>query len=997
MLFSSAKSLFIFFTCFALAPFYMVAQDSNSNAESNSSVEKVSIKPGRILGRVFDDDTGEALSGVTIVFEDKSIETKTDLEGRYRQSNLEPGIYSLLFFKEGYTRTRVPDVILEEGRTKLVDLPMVPDYSNLESLDAFEINAADLENTEIELLSTRREAIVLSDSIGADFFSRAGVGDVAAAMTKVTGANVVGGKYAVIRGLGDRYSNTTLNGAPIPSSDPSKRAVQLDLFPTELVDSIVTTKSFTPDKSGDFTGGNVDVRTKSFPDMFYIKAGVSLKMNPSVLGESMLYAPNLKIGNDAKSNSLSYEQLPTAQYLNSEYFSGDAARREASSKILHTGFVPITQKGEFDRSISLSAGNTLELKNDIRIGIISAISQGRSFSNLQNKHSGTYTLGSSGLNPILEVSGQESSEEVDLNGLLGVSILASDNHELSLMVMHNRVAEQIASTEAGLYKGGSVSYPDTITKSLTDTYGLSGTVSQANPGQAFYNIDQFEQIEREMTTAQIAGKHQLDEEEARAEWFFSKSKAEERRPDSRQLTGMLVDLNDRKVNTWEYVGGNARSPAKQFSGIEEDGESWKVDLTIPLDIEQGFLDSLSIKTGLSASKFERMGYGKKYSLNVSKTNWNPIVANLDQVEQVYKNTNDWDYLHSAMTQSNSRSKPFGYQDKTISGNTIINYEGVQEIDGSFAMLDIKFLEHFRTTLGLRKENTFFNAKPIFGSYNSVLGSMDSLTGEIDASDTLRAVSLTWEHGSEKNMNLRFAYGETIARPTFFEFTPVRLSNEAEKFTVEGNPDLRRTLVDNFDLRWEWFPSEGEIISIGAFKKDFTDPIVSTASFTSTSALYSWTNAKNGTIKGLELEGRMNLFEFYSVGSNLTLVESELSELDAFATGSNTSFQGQPSYIFNFDIGLNLEEYQLTSNLFFNFVGEYLHSVSAGSIPNIIHKETMSLDFNLQKLFLENWSVKFSAQNILDPEQVTFYEGYEDRVHSSYKKGRSFGLSLNWSY
>ncbi len=204
-------------------------------------------------------------------------------------------------------------------------------------------------------------------------------------------------------------------------------------------------------------------------------------------------------------------------------------------------------------------------------------------------------------------------------------------------------------------------------------------------------------------------------------------------------------------------------------------------------------------------------------------------------------------------------------------------------------------------------------------------------------------------------------------------------------------------MDNFDLRWEWFPSEGEIISIGAFKKDFTDPIVSTASLRVQAHFTVGPNAKNGTIKGLELEGRMNLFEFYSVGSNLTIVESELSELDAFATGSNTSFQGQPSYIFNFDIGLNLEEYQLTSNLFFNFVGEYLHSVSAGSIPNIIHKETMSLDFNLQKLFLENWSVKFSAQNILDPEQVTFYEGYEDRVHSSYKKGRSFGLSLNWSY
>ena len=129
MFFSGYKFPFLISFVFACTQSSLFAQDSNTTLDTNTSVTQTSIKPGRILGRVFDDDTGEALSGVTVVFEDKSIETKTDLEGRYRQSNLEPGIYSLLFFKEGFTRTRVPDVILEEGRTKLVDLPMVPDLS----------------------------------------------------------------------------------------------------------------------------------------------------------------------------------------------------------------------------------------------------------------------------------------------------------------------------------------------------------------------------------------------------------------------------------------------------------------------------------------------------------------------------------------------------------------------------------------------------------------------------------------------------------------------------------------------------------------------------------------------------------------------------------------------------------------------------------------------------------------------------------------------------
>ena len=146
-----------------------------------------------------------------------------------------------------------------------------------------------------------------------------------------------------------------------------------------------------------------------------------------------------------------------------------------------------------------------------------------------------------------------------------------------------------------------------------------------------------------------------------------------------------------------------------------------------------------------------------------------------------------------------------------------------------------------------------------------------------------------------------------------------------------------------------------------------------------------------------IKARKNFMDFYQIGANLTLVDSELSELDSFATGSNTTFQGQPSYIFNFDLGISLDEYQLTSNLFFNFVGEYLESVSAGNIPNIMKKENMTLDFNLKKTFADHWSLKLSAQNLLDPEQITFYEGFEDKVHSSYKKGRAFGLSVSWEY
>ena len=214
----------------------------NLNTDSNES-ENFLIKPGRILGRVFDADSGEALMSVTVVIEESKTETKTDLEGRYRLTGVKPGNYSLLFFKESYERVRVKVEEVESGRTKLVDLPLNPDYSDLETLDAFEITSEELGGTDIQLLALRQESMVVMDAMGSFDMSRLGAGNVADALTKMVGTSVQDGKYVVVRGLADRYSNATFNGVPIPSSDVYRNTPQLDLFPSLAVDSISIKKS----------------------------------------------------------------------------------------------------------------------------------------------------------------------------------------------------------------------------------------------------------------------------------------------------------------------------------------------------------------------------------------------------------------------------------------------------------------------------------------------------------------------------------------------------------------------------------------------------------------------------------------------------------------------------------------------------------------------------------------------------------------------------------
>ena len=1012
MLHCPARFFLIFLAILILTPFYMVAQDTNQTSESNSSAEKASIKPGRILGRVFDDDTGEALSGVTVVFEDRSIETKTDLEGRYRQSNLVPGNYSILFFKEGYTRTRIPDIILEEGRTKLVDLPMVPDYSNLESLDAFEINAADLENTEIELLSTRREAIVLSDSIGSDFFSKAGVGDVAAAMTKVTGANVVGGKYAVIRGLGDRYSNTTLNSMPIPSSDPSKRAVQLDIFPTDLVESIVTTKSFTPDKPGDYTGGNVNVITKSLPEQLEIKAGLSTKFKPDVFGKEILIVPNSKLTDLGKIRSQNFDSVPAiTKEMQNPRSKMDLNEKYNLGKELHTGFLPLTTKANLDRSFNLSIGNTLEFENDILVGVFTALSQDTSTDHIDSISKSRYALSNGSLKDLPEWSfiGQKSSETVNFNGLIGASILINENNEISIVSMLNRSAENSASSQRSYLNHNqsikSDSIPNALKKStLNDPVEDGGWgLNESSDGNVHTLINELESIEREITSNQIHGKHQISDEE-KLNWSFSQTSTMEKRPDFRQFVGHVIDLGEKASGSefvsngqtrktwWNYVEGNPISPEKRHSGIEEDGESWKIDYSTPID------EFNSAQFGFSGSTFKRKGFGRRFSLNYTSSSFNSDQWLPGDPTLVYDNLNNWDYLHNKLTETNSGKDRTYYSDQTLKGSNILNYSGEQRVEAYYLMNQTTLADAHKLVFGVRKESTEMNAQT---DPNLVPSIYAERKGQIIEDDFLPAISYTWEHGDRGNMNLRFAIGQTIARPTFYEFTPVRISDNALGITVEGNPDLVQSNVDNYDIRWEWFPTEAEIISLGYFYKDFENPIVNTALSIGTSPLYSWTNAPAGTIQGIEFEIRKEFLGYFNSGLNFTKIEAEISPLvdsEGEVLSSNTTFVGQPEIIYNINAGVSLEKYRVTSNVFYNYVGEYLTNVSTSDrIPDLFQDESYSLDFNLAAEVMDNWKLKFSATNLLNPVNRIYYSGTKSKTAQEYKKGRAFGLSLSWSY
>ena len=227
---------------------------------------------GIISGTLLDENSGEPLMFANVAIEGTSTGTSTDLDGKYQFEAIS-GSHTLVYSYVGYQDKKVTEVEVKDGEVTTMDVTLSDQAVNLQ-LDIV-VQAKAIERSENALLLLRKKSDKIQDGISSQEMSRYGVSNAAGAMKKVTGATISEGKYVYIRGLGDRYSLSQLNGLVIPSADPYRNSAQIDLIPTNLLENIVTSKTFTPDLPGTFTGGSVDIRTKSFPEQFTLSLSVS--------------------------------------------------------------------------------------------------------------------------------------------------------------------------------------------------------------------------------------------------------------------------------------------------------------------------------------------------------------------------------------------------------------------------------------------------------------------------------------------------------------------------------------------------------------------------------------------------------------------------------------------------------------------------------------------------------------------------------------------------
>ena len=929
------------------------------------------------------------------------MQVRTDMRGRFYMRDLPVGSYTLVVFKGGYRFSEIVGVQVVADDVTTVNIPLQPRVEPAEeaaddvfNLPALVVQADAVASSESILLFNRRRSIMVTDAISEDRFSSLGIGDAAQALAKTVGTTIIDGKYAVVRGLGDRYTNTRLNGLSVPSTDPDRMAVQLDQFPADLLESVVTSKTFTADQPGAFSGGSINMQTKSFPQQFFFKIGTGLEYNSQITDKEALHIPGGGrdwLGRDDGTRNLPADAPDDLSGINKTLaeirarqgnFEPAEALQASVELFNNRPFFPTQARANPNFGMSLSIGDRFDFGKEQVIGYIASLTYDRKVSHYEGGVTGRYNLGSSDVtspnfidlarvfspdvslytfyesflaNPetplgIPAFGVTKTTYTVDWGGFAQLSWKPSNLHELNLRFFHNQSAE------------------DSIKRGV-------GEATRSDSGEMRENYDLL-YTERGVTTTQLAGKSVLFESnDTTLEWRMSMGKSYQDQPDYRSME-FKYDFRSLQYDP------SGVSAFRFFRELDEKNEEAALDLTYPIDFASE--GKLTLKTGGSFTDTQRTSRERRFRVEGFQARGDTIPL-FPQPVGILEQTANSVRIGTYMRETPSNA----------------SYNGERTISAGYLMADLRLNYSWRFVTGVRWEKSEILTDPI------LVSSAVARPGRIDEDNVLPHASMVYSLTDD--MNLRLAYGSTLARPTFREMADITLVDPFTDERLAGNPDLLMTEIDNYDLRWEWFPAEGELLAASLFYKDLLNPIELT--FENGRILPQ--SVSEGEILGLEIEYRQNLgryaealeslslgFNFSWIESEVTISDSEFAAIVAVDPEAETSRElyGQSPYIFNIDLTYENPDWGSTLSAVFNIYGKRLDLVTTGALPDVYEQPFESLDIFYSQQLSERWSFKLSARNLINPvkEKTLSHQG-TDFIYDSYRRGRTFGISLAYLF
>jgi outer membrane receptor protein involved in Fe transport len=901
----------------------------------------------RITGVVRDEANAITLPGLPVVVVGGET-AYTDVDGRY-VLDLAPGTYQLKVSMDGYQERVLTLEVPASGRAMTVDVGLtMAKFAETVTVTAEAPIDAITSSQEVQLIE-RKNAQVITDNLGAQEMKANGDSDAAAAMSRVTGLSVVDSQYVFVRGLGERYSNTTLAGSVLPTTEPDKKVVPLDLFPSGLLDSIQVNKSYSPDRSAEFAGGLVQIVPLKLPSRPVVDFSYGLSVYETATGKSIPLSP--LDGRDFWGFDNNLRALPSSfpanKIVRRGIYTPDVGFSEAEAaafgRALDTStWSPATDDGAPGQNWGAVFGNRFG-----KLGVVGSVTHSYKEQFVREDRRFFRIAEGTDLEPVSDYVLQYGTQKAQLGIVGNVAYQFTPNQRIGLENFYSHSGRD----EGRLFEGPNIENAR-IYRNTRLQYIEEGLISTGLTGEHFF---------RGLANSRI-------------DWRANFARASRDEPDLRET---LYEA------TYAVNPDGTFRPTSAFTLADESQSGFRMF---------NELDDETIDVGVNWSLYSTSGsrptqykFGVNYvdrtrDFQSRRFRFIPVVLNKTDPPAVQFNNQ---LLPEQIYTASNIGTAFRFNEET---RPVDAYDGDQQTTAAYGMVDIGLSGRSRLVAGARVERfdqTVTTFDP-FGLFERTLRAENINTDVFPAVNFVQALS--------SNTNLRLSYSTTVNRPEFRELAAFEFTDVVGNRAVRGNPELDRALIQNVDARWEMFPGGRNVLAASAFYKYFDAPIERVV-IAAANPIVTYQNADKARNFGLELEAGQRIGSDVFVSANYTFVDSQITlrpEQRTVQTSAERPLAGQSKNLFN--VTGEYARGGFSARVLINYFGDRIYDVGANQAPDVIEEGRGSLDFVVGQR-LGRFNVRFSVDNVTDSDYL-FTQGVEEQRR--YRLGRTYGLSVGLS-
>lgn len=914
--------------------------------------------PGKLSGQVVSLEDGKPIQGARVFVRGAAFEIETDKQGRFALE-LPSGTHALSIIHTRFSTRTLDGVEVPPGGEATVLVELSPAAVELEELV---VTAPHVEGTVASVVDERRETTEVAEILGAEQMSKAGDSTAAAALTRVTGVTLVGGRFVYVRGLGERYSSTLLNGADLPSPDPSRRIIPLDLFPTGVLGSVVVQKTYSPDMPGDFSGGVVQLRTRGVPETFKFSLGLSTGGNSITTfqdGNTHRGGSHDWLGYDDGTRAIPREMWELTKGGTVSQTQPGVPRLQKIPDAVKAGWFRhdyetqvITTPPNF--GLNLDVGDRFKLGPDVKLGY----QVGAQYDNAwrfrpERRIQITQDTVAGGFRADFPADIRQSTQEVNLASIAAVSAELGSDHLIELTGLGTRKTAKNTSVDF-------VAAADTATR-------RESTLS--------WN-------EQELFALQLRGEHKFERlSRLKLDWMVNRASSARDEPDTREYRFVREPPSAEMPDPPFRYGGATASPLLRSYETLAD-QAWVYGVNAKLPVTLGADSEVVLSGGVLRSSIDRDARVLRWAF----------------ATQTLSNEQRERGINGIFAEDIINDNQVRLQDKATDSDA---YTAILRVTGVYLAAEYAFRRWLRVQGGARVERAEIRAttRPL---YVDAQGTDVSVTGGFERTDLLPAATATLT--TSEDTQVRLAVSNTVNRPQLRELSTAVFIDPETRIPFRGDSSLKPADIMNYDARFEWYPSKTESVSAAVFAKTFDDPIEVKTFASDVEPVRIFFNSENAKVYGVEFDARHELDRwhddldgFYLAG-NLSLIQSEVTirQEDAAAlTSLRRPMQGQSPWIVNLQLGYTEPERgRLDTMVSFSVFGPRLMEAGTRPIPDAYEQPMAMLDVTASYRFSERLRLKLKGRNLLNPRYRLLVGGLERR---QYELGRSVSLALSYDF